>query len=271
MKTPQPFLSRLLARTPAEGDAPPESAEYTVDELAREAGTTVRNLRAYQDRGLLPPPERRGRVGIYNGGHLSRLLLIGQLLERGYSIASIRELLEAWEQGRDLAHVLGLDAAIAGAWGQPEPTRLGFDELIALFGEALTDDTLDRARELGLVEFAGDHLRVLNPRIFNAGVQLHRSGIPLAVLLEQFALIRQQVAPVADGIVGMIVAHLVNPLLSSSLPHVSELEALNRQLLALRPLVEEVVDSELARGLQASANQELGGRVGELLKGFLKS
>lgn len=205
MKTPQPFLSRLLARTPAEGDAPPEAAEYTVDELAREAGTTVRNLRAYQDRGLLPPPERRGRVGIYNGGHLSRLLLIGQLLERGYSIASIRELLEAWEQGRDLAHVLGLDAAIAGAWGQPEPTRLGFDELIALFGEALTDDTLDRARELGLVEFAGDHLRVLNPRIFNAGVQLHRSGIPLAVLLEQFALIRQQVAPVADGIVGMIV------------------------------------------------------------------
>ncbi|MBM2600552.1 MerR family DNA-binding transcriptional regulator, partial [Pseudomonas sp. BDPW] len=31
--------------------------------MARAAGSSVRNVRAYQDRGLLPPPERRGRVG----------------------------------------------------------------------------------------------------------------------------------------------------------------------------------------------------------------
>ncbi len=268
MKKVPSFLAKLL--NPA-ADAPVEpDAEYTVDELAREAGTTVRNLRAYQDRGLLPPPERRGRVGIYNGAHLARLRLIGQLLERGYGIASIRELLEAWEQGQDLAHVLGLEQAIVGAWNLVEPTHLGFDEVQALFGADLTDDNMDRARELGLIEFAGDQLRVLNPRVFSAGVQLYRSGIPLDVLLEQFAAIRRQVEPVSAGIVRMIVEHLVNPLLSDSLPHVDELEGLNRQLLALRPLVEQVVDSELARGLQLSANQELGERVGELLKGFLK-
>ncbi len=268
MKNVPSFLSKLLNQA-AEAPVLPD-AEYTVDELAVEAGTTVRNLRAYQDRGLLPPPERRGRVGIYNGEHLARLRLIGQLLERGYSIASIRELLEAWEQGQDLAHVLGLEQAIVGAWNLVEPTRLGFDEVQALFGADLTDDNMDRARELGLIEFAGDHLRVLNPRVFNAGVQLYRSGIPLDALLDQFAAIRRQVEPVSAGIVRMIVEHLVNPLLSSSLPHVSELDDLNRQLLALRPLVEQVVDSELARGLQLSANQELGERVGELLKGFLK-
>ncbi|MFB9386717.1 MerR family transcriptional regulator [Pseudonocardia petroleophila] len=37
--------------------------EYRIDELAHTAGTTVRNIRAYQDRGLLPPPRRVGRVG----------------------------------------------------------------------------------------------------------------------------------------------------------------------------------------------------------------
>ncbi|WP_431482507.1 MerR family transcriptional regulator [Pseudomonas solani] len=269
MKNSPSFLQRLLAQAPHIPEPVP-GEEYTVDELAREAGTTVRNLRAYQDRGLLPPPERRGRVGIYSGEHLARLRLIGQLLERGYSIASIRELFEAWDQGRDLAHVLGLEQAIVGDWTQLEPTPLGFDEVQALFGDELTDEAMDIAQELGLIEFAGDHLLVLNPRIFNAGVQLHRSGIPLLVLLEQFATIRQQVEPVAEGIVRMIVDHLVNPLLSTSLPHVAELEGLNRQLLALRPLVEQVVDSELARGLQLSANQELGGRVGELLRGFLK-
>ncbi|MBM7059720.1 MerR family transcriptional regulator [Pseudomonas sp. UL073] len=264
------FLQRLLARTPRVADAP-SSAEYSVDELANAGGTTVRNLRAYQDRGLLPPPERRGRIGVYNDGHLARLQLIGQLLERGYSIASIRELLEAWEQGQGLSHVLGLEQAIVGAWHQVEPTRLEFAELQALFGDGLTDANLDLAQSLGLVEFAGDHLRVLNPRVFAAGVELYRAGIPLASLLELFASIRRQVQPMAAGIVQLIVQHLVNPLLSTSLPHVDELQRLNQQLLGLRPLVEQVVDSELASALHDSANQELGERVGVLLRGFLKS
>ena len=49
-----------------------QDSEYSIDELARVAGTTVRNVRAYQDRGILPPPERRGRNGVYNHTHLAR-------------------------------------------------------------------------------------------------------------------------------------------------------------------------------------------------------
>lgn len=123
------FFQRLLGN--AAPVAAAVAAEYTVDELAQAAQTTVRNVRAYQDRGLLSPPERRGRVGVYNGEHLARLRLVGQLLERGYSIASIRELFDAWAQGRDLAHVLGLDQAIRapvspssrGAWSSPSCRR----------------------------------------------------------------------------------------------------------------------------------------------------
>ncbi len=36
----------------ASGDPPQPAPEYTIDELARAAGTTVRNVRSYQDRGL---------------------------------------------------------------------------------------------------------------------------------------------------------------------------------------------------------------------------
>jgi DNA-binding transcriptional MerR regulator len=74
----------------------------TIDELAREAGTTVRNVRVYQDRGLLAPPERRGRIGLYGPDHLRRLRLVLRMLERGYPLAAIRELVEAWEERRDL-------------------------------------------------------------------------------------------------------------------------------------------------------------------------
>ena len=39
--------------------------EYRIDDLAREAGTTTRNIRGYQDRGLIPRPIRRGRIAVY--------------------------------------------------------------------------------------------------------------------------------------------------------------------------------------------------------------
>lgn len=269
MPTASAFLQRLLgAAAPVASAA---AAEYRVDELAQAAQTTVRNVRAYQDQGLLPPPQRRGRVGIYSGEHLARLQLIGQLLERGYSIASIRELFEAWAQGRDLAQVLGLEQAIQGPDQPEQAARLEFAELQALFGEQLDDQVIERAQSLGLLEFAGDHLRVPSPKLFAAGVELYRAGIPLPALLDELMAIRGHVQQVSTGIVQMIAKQLVNPLLHSSLPHADDLERLSAQLLQLRPLVEQVVNAELARGLPEAANRELSERVHKLLEGFLHS
>ena len=69
--------------------------EFTVDELAQRAGTTVRNILAYQTRRILPPPEKRGRLGVYADKHLQRLLKISRWLERGDSIARIAKRLSA--------------------------------------------------------------------------------------------------------------------------------------------------------------------------------
>lgn len=269
MQTASAFLQRLLGSAAPVVEA--VSVEYRVDDLAQAAQTSVRNVRAYQDQGLLPPPERRGRLGIYNGEHLARLKLIGQLLERGYSIASIRELFEAWTQGRDLAHVLGLEQAIQGP-GQPEQAeQLSFAQLQVLFGEVLDDQVIERALALGLLEFAGDHLRVPSPKLFAAGLELYRAGIPLPALLDELAAIRGHVQQVATGIVTMITQQLVNPLLHSDLPHAADLERLSAQLLQLRPLVEQVVVAELARSLPEAANRELSERVHKLLEGFLRA
>src|SRR5437868_4842857 len=95
--------------------------EYTIDELARAAGTTVRNVRSYQDRGLIDPPERRGRVGIYTQAHLGRLRLINHLLARGYTLANIMELLKAIVEGHDLRSILGLETAISSPWNSEAP------------------------------------------------------------------------------------------------------------------------------------------------------
>ena len=71
----------------------PGVQRYRIDELARVSGVTVRNIRYYQDRGMLPPPSREGRVALYGETHLARLRLITRLLERHYTTANIVELL----------------------------------------------------------------------------------------------------------------------------------------------------------------------------------
>ncbi|MFF2554730.1 MerR family transcriptional regulator [Nocardia sp. NPDC058058] len=82
--------------------------EYTIDELARVADTTVRSVRVYHERGLLPSPDVRGRIGYYGVDHLSRLQTISRLLNRGMKLNGIRELLEAWDRGDGLAEILGV-------------------------------------------------------------------------------------------------------------------------------------------------------------------
>src|SRR5947208_13389370 len=93
--------------------------ELTVEDLARETGVPVSTVRLYQARGLLPAPERRGRVAYYGPGHVARMHLIGRLQEDGFSLASIKHLVDAWEEGRGLTDLLGLEERVAGWDRQP--------------------------------------------------------------------------------------------------------------------------------------------------------
>lgn len=67
----------------------------TIAELADRSGMTARNIRAYQSRALLHPPEIRGRVAQYNGSHLARLQLIASLQREGFTLAAIKRLVES--------------------------------------------------------------------------------------------------------------------------------------------------------------------------------
>jgi DNA-binding transcriptional MerR regulator len=144
-------------------------AEYSIDELARTGGSTVRNVRAYQDRGLLPPPERRGRNGIYTAAHLARLRLIGRLLERGYTLANIAELIAAWEQGRDLRQLMGLESELTRPWSDEAPVTISMTELARAFGKNWRPSDLARAQELGIVERDGLRFRVPSPKMLAVG------------------------------------------------------------------------------------------------------
>jgi DNA-binding transcriptional MerR regulator len=91
-----------------------DTATWTVDELASRSGLPVRTIREYQTMKVLPPPARLGRTSAYDDRHVARLEAIARLQDRGYSLAGIRDLLDAWETGLDLMDVIDTPALVAG-------------------------------------------------------------------------------------------------------------------------------------------------------------
>jgi DNA-binding transcriptional MerR regulator len=240
-----------------------EVAEYRIDELAREADTTVRNVRAYQDRGLLPPPKRQGRVGIYTDAHLARLRLIGQLLERGYTLANIAELVSAWEQGQDIGALLGLEAVLVEPWSDEAVGHITFDELVELFGD--DPDALAEAIKLGLLEPDGEDFRVPSPRLLHAGAELRASGIPLEAVLNHARQLARDTDRIAARFVGLVSEHVFEPYAEKPFP-ASEVPRLAELLRRLRPLAETTVDAYLARAMERRMAKELGEHYDRLME-----
>jgi DNA-binding transcriptional MerR regulator len=239
--------------------------EYTIDELARVSGTTVRNIRSYQDRGLIDPPERRGRVGIYTQSHLGRLRLIHHLLARGYTLANIMELLKAIVEGHDLRSILGLESAISSPWTTEAPRHFSYLELARLFGRAVSRPALAKAISLGLLEPDGFGYLVRSPRALAAGAEVARAGFPLDDVLDIIDHARGHLQAVSDRIVGMVVREL-DKFGEGQLPPPSEVPRIVDVLWRTRPLALVMLETEMMRSLEISANKYLGDRVAAIIE-----
>lgn len=122
-----------------------------IEELAESSGATVRNIRVYQERGLLPPPIRQGRTALYGPDHRSRLSLILRLLNRGYTFATIEELLIAEQHGFTLSELLAADSVRAERRSSVSRRRLTRTEARAVAGFDLPEELLDLGESIGLV------------------------------------------------------------------------------------------------------------------------
>ncbi|CAM5285629.1 MerR family transcriptional regulator [Streptomyces badius] len=129
-----------------------EHREYRMEELAKD-GITVRTLRFYRERGLIPPPRREGRIAWYDDHHLARLRTIAGLLERGHTLNGIADLAATFESGRDVAEVLGL-----GEPTEETPVRLTPEQLADYFEGEVTPENLAAALDLGYLATDGDEI-----------------------------------------------------------------------------------------------------------------
>lgn len=182
-----------------------EDPGWTVDELAARAGLPVRTIREYQTLRVLEPPERRGRLGFYGEAHLRRLRLIGRLQSRGYSLAGIRDLLEAWAAGGDLLGVLQ----------DPETPLL--DEAPAVLdrvalGAALPEVPAKRLHELvalGVVtECGSEQFCVPSPSLLRVIGDATGAGVPVDDVFALISEITAGVRGIADAVADFLVRNL---------------------------------------------------------------
>jgi DNA-binding transcriptional MerR regulator len=262
-KTPTSAPSSAAAPISAPTAAPRN--EYTVDELARVSDSTVRNVRAYQDRGLLAPPEKRGRVGVYDDTHVARLKLINHLLARGYTLANIHDLIKAVDEGHDLRSILGLETAIGSRWSRERPKKYSLVELLQMFGGKGSSGALDKAVELGLLERHGMSFVANSPAALSAGATMASEGIPLADLLEAIRISRPHFTAVAKAWVDLVVRQL-DRYEVDALPPPADIPALVEAIWQVRPLAMVLVESEMNRALEEASGDYLGDRVAAIMK-----
>ncbi|MGW3623413.1 MerR family transcriptional regulator [Streptomyces sp. NPDC000880] len=159
-----------------------EEPTLTVDELAARAGVTVRTVRFYSTRGLLPPPAiGPRRVGHYGPGHLSRLALIEELQHQGMTLAAIERYLEQLPEDLS-AHDLAVHRALVASWAPDSAEEASHADLERRAGRSLSEEDIDRLAAMGVLERSGgadaaDGYR-LDPGLLRLGVQL--LDVPIA-------------------------------------------------------------------------------------------
>src|SRR6478609_6588152 len=79
---------------------------FTIGELSREFGVTLRALRFYENKGLISP-HREGMSRLYSHGDRTRLALILKGKKLGFTLGEIRHMIAA-EEGAADAKTLGM-------------------------------------------------------------------------------------------------------------------------------------------------------------------
>src|SRR5919201_6024270 len=174
--------------------------ELTIDELARRTGMTVRNIRAHQSRGLLPPPEVRARTGWYGPEHVARIKLIREMQAEGYNLRAIQRLVEGASGAAEEA--LGFKRALLAPFGDEQPEYITQEELDQRLNGPFVPKIARKAVKLDLIRPIGEgRYEVPSPTLLRAGEELVKLGVSIDHVLAVAERITRSSRTVAEAFV----------------------------------------------------------------------
>jgi DNA-binding transcriptional MerR regulator len=243
-------------------------APLTIDELARETGLTVRNVRSHHARGLLPPPEVRGRTGFYGPEHVERLKLIQELQSEGLKLAGIKRLL-----GDSGERILALKRAANEPPETPETVTAA--ELVQRLALEDTDarKLLKRAMKLGILtgERSGDersargrregYFEVKSPALLAAAEEVVKRGVSLGHALDLIESVTRHSRTVAREFIQLFMDDVWQPFQEAGMPD-ERWDELAESIEHVRPLAAQALLAVFRRTM----DEEVGATIDDMAR-----
>ncbi|UJA19026.1 MerR family transcriptional regulator [Thermoleophilia bacterium SCSIO 60948] len=232
----------------------------TIDELARRTGMTVRNIRAHQSRGLLPPPEVKGRTGYYGEDHAARIELIQELQGDGFNLESIRRILEGAHPGTEL---LDFTRAIRAPFEEDEePEIMPLAELIERWELKPDPKLITAAEDVGLLRILdAERTEVLSPRLFRAADELARLGVPPTVAIALAKDTQKHSRAVARSFTRLFLEHVWEPFDEAGRPEERWAE-IRESIDRLRPIASEALLAIFQPAMTETVEEAFGREFG---------
>lgn len=214
--------------------------DLTIDQLAARAGMTVRNVRSHASRGLLPPPQLRGRTAYYGADHVARLQLIAGLQQQGFSLAAIEAVVQHTPAG-SAEQALAFYRGILAPWQPEGPLEMSYAEFAEWLGVEPRPTTLDRLHAEGTLEPLGhDRVRVTNPALLRAGAQAVRLGIAVDAVMALRPELLKHARAISELFVGLFRDTVWRDYIARGMPQ-GELSEVHGIVGALQPVAAQAL------------------------------
>jgi DNA-binding transcriptional MerR regulator len=226
--------------------------DFTVDELATRTGMTVRTLRFYASEGMLPPPQRRGRVAYYDVRHRLRLDLIRTLQEHGYTLSAIQRVLARIPEDATAAEY-AVQSAVLAPWLPDQTETLDRAGLERRVGQRIDDGQIAYLAAIGAVFRVDDDRFQASPSMLGHAVELLKLPVPQSVLNESAAIIQTHATEVANGLTELFARAIWGPYQRGELDHAQVVAILAR----MRPLALQGLLGAFARAADDAVHRRL--------------
>ncbi|MBA0046395.1 MerR family transcriptional regulator [Mycobacterium sp. NPDC050853] len=184
--------------------------DLTIDQLAQRVAMTARNIREWQTLGLVPPPEKRGRVGIYSDEHVAIINHVKTLKSQGFPLDVIRRVIDSGGGSEDSVRKMVTEALSPFATGEPVVTPR--EELVMWVGEG-ADTALIAA---GLASDVDEKtVSVRDAETLDAVRLLAAAGMSLARMSETLREVDRLQHQIAQLLLGAYVADVWQPFAES--------------------------------------------------------
>ena len=232
------------------------TAALTIDQLAERSGISVRTIRFYAGRGLLPAPQLRGRTGLYGPGHLARLELVSELSALGFTLAAIEAQLARLPAEAD-ADELALHRALLTPWVPEQVEEITVDELERRAGRALRPSDLEALEGLGVISRTVDGVRLHGPAMLGQGLEVLDSGLPTETWRRAHAIIERHTTALAEDLMAMFQEEVLQPYRDRGRP-AEERTRLAAALTQLKPITVRGVVTAFGRAVNRTIRERLG-------------